>query len=77
MKNFKMLVELDEDTVVFETAKSKKEVDKLMAAYTSDRKARSVRVYERDRESGGYVLVNSIKRKDENNNRPIGFGRWE
>lgn len=75
-KNFKVIIEINEDATIFDSTNSKKEVKEWIKAATESNKARSIKVY-RLADNGGYTLDKEIVRRDEPAvERAIGFGRW-
>lgn len=75
MKNFKIVIELDAEQTVFETANNEKKIDKIIDEYLPQL-PQSVKVYKLDKNTNSYNLTFSKTKKSETNYRPIGFGRW-
>ena len=77
VKNFQIVVEVENGLTIFDSTNSKKEVQEWIDAYTANGQARSVTIYERSGENGGYEMTRRICRREESPTRLVGFGRWE
>lgn len=76
MKNFRIVVEMNEEETIFETANSEKKIDKLVEFYAQD-KPQAIKIYSLDKETNQYTLTRNLtKRPAPQEKRLIGFGRW-
>ena len=76
MKNYKVIIEMDEETTIFETTNKEAKLDKIINAYRAE-KPKAIKVYTLDNESNQYLLTKNLtKRPESKPMRPIGFDRW-
>ena len=76
MKNYKVVIEMNEETIIFETANKEAKINKIVKAYAPEN-PKAIKIYALDKESNQYFLTkNLIKRPEPKPMRPIGFGRW-
>ena len=73
MKNFKIIVELNEMETVLYKANSEKKLDRLVNEAIQNR-ARSIKIFALNKETENYHLVDELRAHVER--RPVGFGRW-
>ena len=57
VKNFQVVIEVENGVTIFDSTNSKKEVQEWIDAYTANGQAKSVTVYERNEKIGAYEIV--------------------
>ena len=77
VKNFQVVIEVENGMTIFDSTDSKKEVKKWVDAFTSNGQAKSVTVYAHNADIGAYEVAQRICKKVESPTRLVGFGRWE
>jgi len=76
VKNFQIVVEVENGLTIFDSTNSKKEVQEWIDAYTASGQAKSVTIYEKSGENGVYEIAKRICKREDNPTRLVGFGRW-
>ena len=77
VKNFQVVIEVENGVTIFDSTNSKKEVQEWIDAYTANGQAKSVTVYERNEKIGAYEIARRVCRNIELPTRLVGFGRWD
>lgn len=77
MKNFKIIVEINDELTIFESFKTNKRAIAYIDSIKKDGKAKSVKMYELNEKLGAYELMLDIIHKSTVEEvKPVGFGRW-
>lgn len=77
MKKFQTIIEIEENAIINATNR-KKDVDEWLKAFHEQGViGSSIKIFEADKTTGGYSLVHHETCEEEDNLRPIGFGRWD
>ena len=75
-KTFQIVIEVENGMTIFDSTNSKKEAQEWIDAYTASGQAKSVTIYEKSDESGGYEIAKRICKRENKPTRLVGFGRW-
>lgn len=75
MKTFQIMIEMNNNAVIFDTAETTLKVDEIVDDFAENSKAKSIKVFRFNEECGSYRLVHQ-QVKEAPERRMVGFGRW-
>ena len=74
MENYRIIINLNQDKIFFETAATEEEADEIVESWLQNNPY-NVSIYEQKNENE-YCLKQRLTKTTRGLQRPIGFGRW-
>lgn len=74
MNRFQIMIETNNNAILFNTAEVSQEVDEFVDEFTNNKNFKSIKVYRFNEHCANYRLVHEQSRAT--NKHPIGFDRW-